>query len=65
MKTFIVVKAGSERYHIYNAGGDIVAVVASREGVFRYFDNELITSPCTRIVFRYTAAAGTYIVTLK
>ena len=65
MKTFIVVKAGSERYHIYNAVGNCVAVVATREDVYRYFDAELTTSPCTSIVFRYTAGHGTCIVILK
>ena len=65
MKTFIIVKASSKRYHIYNALGNCVAVVASREDIDHYFDAELTTSPCTSIVFRYTAAAGTFIVTLK
>lgn len=65
MKTYFIVKAPSKRYHIYNALGVCVSIVASKFAAFNYLDEVLATSSCTDYIFRYTAAAGTFIVTMK
>lgn len=66
MNTFIVVKSkgDSKRYHIYNAAGNCLAVVTSREAVFRYFDAELTTSPCMSYTYRCTCNPAVAIVIL-
>ena len=65
MKTFIIAKASSKRYHIYNGAGDCVTIVSSLWEVFKYIDEVFCPSPYRTYTFKYTAAAGTFIVTLK
>lgn len=65
MKTYIIVKAASKRYHIYNEVGECVAIVSSRFEVSNYIDEVFCPSSCTSYTFKHTAAAGTFIVTMK
>ena len=65
MKTFVIVKASSKRYHIYNGSGDCVTIVSSRGEVFNYIDEVFCPSSYRTYTFKYTAAAGTFIVTMK
>ena len=65
MKTFIIVEAISQRYHIYNADGDCVAILSSRKEVCSYIHDALFASSFTSYTFKYTAAPGTFIVTMK
>ena len=58
MKTYIIVKASSKRYNIYNGAGDCVATVPSRMEVVSYL-NEVFCH-----TFKDTAASGTFIVTM-
>ena len=64
MKTYIIVKASSKRYHIYNGAGECVAIVSSRMEVSSYLNEVFCPSSCTSYTFKYTAAAGTFIVTM-
>ena len=70
MKTYIIVKASSKRYHIYNGAGDCVATVPSRMEVISYLNevshlNEVFCpSSCISYTFKNTAASGTFIVTM-
>lgn len=63
--TFIIVKSEAKRYHIYNGVGDCVAIVSSRQEVINYINEVFCPSSFTSYTFRYTAAPGTFIVTLK
>ena len=63
--TFVIVKAPSKRYHIYDGFGDCVAIVASRQEVSNYINEVFCPSLYTSYTFKYTAAAGTFIVTFK
>ena len=65
MKTYIIVKASSKRYHIYNGFGECVAIVASRWACFNYLDEVFCPSSCTSYTVKPSAAAGTFIVTMK
>ena len=65
MKTYIIVKASTKRYHIYNSYGECVAIRPSRVEVFSYLNEVFCPSSCTSYTFQYTAAAGTFIVTMK
>ena len=65
MKTFVIVKASSKRYHIYNGAGDCVTIVDSRWEVLKYIEEVFCPSPYRTYTFKYTAAAGTFIVTMK
>ena len=65
MKTYIIVKASSKRYHIYNGFGECVASVPSRMEVFSYLNEVFCPSSCTSYTAKPTAAAGTFIVTMK
>ena len=65
MKTYIIVKASNERYYIYNSFGECVAIRPSRMEVFSYLNEVFFPSTCTSYTFQYTAAAGTFIVTMK
>ena len=65
MKTYIIVKASSNRYHVYNGAGECVAIVASRMEVFNYINEVFCPSLCTSYTVKATAAAGTFIVTMK
>ena len=65
MDTYIIVKAPSKRYHIYDGVGDCVAIVRSRMEVFNYLNEVFCPSSYTSYTFKYTAAAGTFIVTMK
>lgn len=65
MKTYIIVKAPSKRYHIYNSAGECVAIVASRMEVSNFLNAIFCPSTCTSYTFKYTAAAGTFIVTMQ
>ena len=65
MKTYIIVKASSKRYHIYNGFGECVAIVPSRMEVFSYLNEVFCPSSCTSYTAEPTAAAGTFIVTMK
>ena len=64
MKTFIIIKASSKRYHIYDGAGECVAIRPSRMEVFSYIDEVFCPSPYRTYTFKYTAAAGTFIVTM-
>ena len=64
MKTYIIVKASSKRYHIYNGAGDCVATVPSRMEVVSYLNEVFCPSSCTSYTFKDTAASGTFIVTM-
>lgn len=64
MKTYIIVKASSKRYHIYNGAGDCVATVPSWKEVFSYLKEGFCLSSCTSYTFKDTAASGTFIVTM-
>ena len=65
MKTYIIVKASTKRYHIYNGFGELVAIRNSRIEVFSYLNEVFSPSSCTSYTFQYTAAAGTFIATMK
>ena len=65
METYIIVKAPSKRYHIYDGFGDCVTIVSSRMEVFNYLNEVFCHSSCTSYTFKYTAATGTFIVTMK
>ena len=65
MKTFIIAKASSKRYHIYNGAGEFVTIVSSLWEVFKYIDEVFCPSSYRTYTFKYTAAAGIYIVTMK
>ena len=65
METYIIVKAPSNHYHIYDGTGDCVAIVPSRMEVYKYLYEVFCPSSCTSYTFKYTAAAGTFIVTMK
>ena len=65
MKTFIIVEASSKRYHIYDGDGACVAIVSSTKEVCTYIHDYLSASSFTSYTFKYTAAAGTFIVTMK
>ena len=65
METFVIVKALSKRYHIYNGVGDCVAIVSSRMEVDNFIHEVFCPSSCTSYSFKYTAAPGTFIVTMK
>ena len=65
MKTYIIVKAPSKRYHIYNGAGYCVANVPSRMEVINYLNEVFFPSSCTSYTVKPTAAAGTFIVTMK
>lgn len=65
MKTYIIVQASSNRYHIYNGAGECVAIVSSRFEISNYLNEVFCPSSCTTYTFKYTAAAGTFIVTMK
>ena len=62
MKTYIIVKASSKRYHIYTCAGDCLATVPSRMEVFSYLNEAFYPSSC--ITFKRTAVSGTFIVTM-
>ena len=64
MKTYIIAKASSKRYHIYNGAGECVAIVPSRMEVSSYLNEVFCPSSCTSYTFKSTAAAGTFIVTM-
>ena len=64
MMTFIIVKASSERYHIYNGAGARVAIVPYWMEVVKYLNKVYCTSACTSYTAKPTAAAGTFIVTM-
>lgn len=64
MKTFIIVKASSKRYHIYDGAGDFVTIASSRSEVFNYLNEVFCPSSYRTYTFKYTAAAGTFIVTM-
>ena len=64
MKTYIIVKASSKRYHIYNGAGDFVTIASSRSEVFNYLNEVFCPSSCRTFTFKYTAAPGTFIVTM-
>ena len=65
METYIIVKAPSKRYHIYDGFGDCVTIVSSRMKVYNYLNEVFCPSSCTSYTFKYTAAEGTFIVTMK
>ena len=65
MKTYIIIKESSTRYHIYNGDGECVAIVYSRWEVFKYLDEVFRPSSCTSYTFKPSAVAGTFIVTMK
>ena len=65
MKTYIIVKASTKRYHIYNGAGECVAIVSSYWEVLTYIDEVFCLSSCTSYTFKPTSAAGTFIVTMK
>ena len=65
MKTYIIVKASTKRYHIYNCYGECVDIFLSRDDVISYLNEVFFTSSCTSYTFQYTAAVGTYILTMK
>ena len=64
MKTYIIVKASSKRYHIYNGAGDCVATVPSPKEVVSYLHAVFRPSSCISYTFKYTAAVGTFIVSM-
>ena len=65
MKTYIIVKASTKRYHIYNGAGECVAIRPTPMEVFSYLNEVFCPSSFTFYTFQYTAAAGTFIVTMK
>ena len=65
MKTYIIVKASTKRYHIYNGVGECVNILLTRKEVISYLNEVFFTSSCTSYTFQYTAAVGTYILTMK
>ena len=65
MPTFIIVEAPSKRYHIYNVVGDCVASFPTLKEVYIYIHDILSAYSFTSYTFKYTAAAGTFIVTMK
>lgn len=65
METYIIVKAPSKRYHIYDGFGDCVAIVSSRMEVENFIHEVFCPSSFTSYTFKYTAAPGTFIVTMK
>ena len=65
MKTFVIVKASSKRYHIYNGAGECVAIRPSRIEVFSYLNEVFSPSSCTSYTFKPTAVAGTFNATMK
>lgn len=65
METFIIVEAPSKRYHIYNGVGECIDIVSSTKEVCTYIHEFLSASSYTSYTFKYTAAAGTFIVTFK
>ena len=64
MPTFIIVEAPSKRYHIYN-GGYCVASFPTLKEVYIYIHDILSAYSFTSYTFKYTAAAGTFIVIMK
>ena len=65
MKTYIIVRAPSKRYHIYNGVGNCVAIVPSQIEVINYLNEVFCPSSYTSYTTKPTAAAGTFIVTMK
>lgn len=65
MKTYIIVKALSKRYHIYDGVGDCAEIVSSRMEAYNYLLEVFRNSQFTSFTFKYTAAPGTFIVTMK
>ena len=65
MKTFVIVKASSKRYHIYNGAGECVSIVSSPKEVTDYIHEVFSHSSFTSYTFKYTASEGTIIVTMK
>ena len=64
MKTYIIVKASSKRYHIYNGAGYLVATAPSRKKVISYLNEVFCPSLYTYYTLKYTAASGTLIATM-
>lgn len=65
MQTLIIVHSkDSKRFHIYNAGGMCVAVVATKQAVLDYLDKALSSSPFTYYVYRHTCDSHTIIISM-
>ena len=64
MKTYIIVRAPSKRYHIYDSVGDCVAIVSSLMEVINFLNEVFCPSSCTSYTIIPTAAAETFIVTM-
>ena len=65
MKTFIIVKSETNPYHIYNGLGERIAIRLSIMEAMSYLNEVFGHSVCTSYSFQHTAAAGTFIVTMK